>query len=128
MYSITHRGDDELAGEEADGGDGAVGEERDGGEGVDDGVGVGEALQPLEAAAVGVPERAVAAHEDLHGAQRPTQHLVETVGQVDRRRTLERRPRRRAVHRLPPAAVHFEPSKNVLCHRPIDPPDLKPFR
>lgn len=60
----AYRGDDELAGEEADGGDGAVGNEGNGGEGVDDGVGVGEALEPLETAAVGVPERAVATHED----------------------------------------------------------------
>ncbi|BAT11226.1 Os10g0467850 [Oryza sativa Japonica Group] len=106
---IVKRGDDELAGEEADGGDGAVGEEGNGGEGVDDGVGVGEALEPLEAAAIGVPERAMAAHEDLDGAERPPEHLVQTIRQVDGRRPLECRPRRRAVHRLPPTAMHLEP-------------------
>jgi len=77
----TDRRHDELAGEEAYGGEGTVGEQRERGERVDGGVDVGEALQPLEVAVlVAVQQRAVAAEEDLDGPQRPPEHLVETVG------------------------------------------------
>ncbi|VAI32699.1 unnamed protein product [Triticum turgidum subsp. durum] len=87
----------------------------------------GEALEPLEVAAlVAVEQRAVPAEEDLHGPQRPPQHLVETVRQVDRRRPLEGRQLGHAVDRPPPAAVHLEPGQDVLRDRPVDPPQLHP--
>ena len=121
----TDRWHDELPGEETHSREGTVGEQRQRGEGVDGGVDVGEALEPLEVAVlVAVEQWAVPAEEDLHRPQRPPQHLVETVRQIDRRRPLESGKLRHAVDRPPPAAMHLESGKDILCDRSVDPPKL----
>ena len=72
----VQRGDDELASEQADGGEHTVGDQGKGGEGVDHRVDVGQALQGLElVGAVTVPDGAMTGQEDLNGPQSPAEHL-----------------------------------------------------
>ncbi|KAL0927287.1 hypothetical protein M5K25_001450 [Dendrobium thyrsiflorum] len=105
---INYRGDDELSGEQTDGGDGAVSEQRNGSERIDDGVRVCESLQPFEISSIAVPQRAMPAEEDLDGAESPPENLVQPVGEIDRSRSFESRPVWCAVNRSPASAVHLE--------------------
>ena len=83
---FSYRGNDELSGEQADGGERAVSDERERREGVEDGVDVSEALKPEQTALrETIPERTVPAEENLYRAQSPPQYLVQPVGEVDRR-------------------------------------------
>ena len=75
---------DEFASEQANGRQAAVCDERDRGEGVDDGVDVGQSLEPPQTATtVAVPQRAMPAEEDLNRTESPPKNLVQTIGKVD---------------------------------------------
>lgn len=74
---------------------------------------------------VTIPHRTVATEEDLDRAKRPSEHLVQPVGQVNRGRSFECRSPWHAVDGAPSPAVHLEPGENVLRDRPIDPTQLR---
>lgn len=62
---MAYCGDDKFASEEADSRNGAVGEQWDGSERIDNGVSVGQPLQPLELSTIAIPEWAMPAEEDF---------------------------------------------------------------
>jgi hypothetical protein len=125
LLCFNYLWNDELSGEQTDGGQDAVDEKRDGRERVDGGVDVRESLQELEPPSVAVPQGAVPAEEDLHGPKSPPEHLVQTVRKIDGGRPLESWPLGHAVDRPPASRVHLESGENVFCHRTVDPPDLR---
>ena len=111
--------DNEVAGEQREGGKEAVDYEEDGGEGIDANVEVGNALEDFEAG--GGQEGVVAGEEDLDGARCPPEDLVETVGEVDGGGTTEGVALCDAIDRTPTTIMHAVAGDDIFSDRAINP-------
>lgn len=124
MVSFTNLGYDEPVSDEAKSWKDTIGDERDGCNRVDNGVDVSDSLQKFQPSSVAIPDRTMSAQKNLDRSQCPSKNLVQTIRKIDWCRSLERRARRIAVDRHPTPGMHLETSKNIFCHRTVDPTNL----